>query len=131
MRTYLDSAPVIYHVQRIEEYWRLVEQRLDQSELRPVVSDLTRMECRVKPIRESNDQLLRNFDAFFSNTESVPLTSEVFDLATTIQARYRYTTPDALHLAAAIASECDIFLTNDRRLSSFPEIRVELIDSYV
>jgi len=34
---------------------------------------------------------------------------------------------DSIHLAAAIEFGCDRFLTNDARLSNFPEIAVEIL----
>ncbi|MCL4204761.1 MAG: type II toxin-antitoxin system VapC family toxin [Pirellulaceae bacterium] len=37
----------------------------------------------------------------------------------------RYGLADALHLATAIEFGCDVFLTNDNQLSSFPDITVE------
>jgi predicted nucleic acid-binding protein len=37
----------------------------------------------------------------------------------------RYGLADALHLAAAIKCGCDVFLTNDDQLASFPDITVE------
>lgn len=45
-----------------------------------------------------------------------------------LRAKYtRLKTPDALHLAAAILSGSDVFLTNDPRLKVVTEIRVETI----
>ncbi|MCI5218746.1 MAG: PIN domain-containing protein [Candidatus Electrothrix sp. LOE2] len=43
--------------------------------------------------------------------------SEVFDKATELRAQYSLKTPDAIHLAAALVSGCDVFLTNDLRLN--------------
>lgn len=37
----------------------------------------------------------------------------------------RYSLADALHLAAAIESGCDVFLTNDDQLDNFPDITIE------
>lgn len=34
---------------------------------------------------------------------------------------------DALHLAAAIESGCDVFLTNDHQLANFPNITIEVL----
>jgi predicted nucleic acid-binding protein len=34
---------------------------------------------------------------------------------------------DSLHLAAAVEGGCDRFLTNDARLSRFPDIPVEVL----
>jgi uncharacterized protein len=94
-----------------------------------VVSDLTRMECRLKPLREGDDALLADYDQFFaySVTETLALSREVIDRATEIRAEYGIKTPDAIHLAAAIVAGCDAFLTNDRRLDRFAGIPVEVV----
>jgi predicted nucleic acid-binding protein len=39
----------------------------------------------------------------------------------------RYGLADALHLAAAIESGCDVFLTNDNQLANFPDILIEVL----
>jgi predicted nucleic acid-binding protein len=67
-------------------------------------SDLTRLECRVWPIREGDDELLRQFDDFFASEDltRIPITAETFDLATDLRGLHGTKTPDALHLAAAI-----------------------------
>ena len=60
--------------------------------------------------------------------EIVPLTRDVIDAATLIRARYGFATPDAIHLGAAVASGCDVFLTNDNRLARFGEMSVEVVE---
>jgi predicted nucleic acid-binding protein len=55
------------------------------------------------------------------------LTTAVVDRATVIRGRYRFKTPDALHLAAAIEAGCQTFLTNDARLGGFPDLTVEAL----
>jgi hypothetical protein len=49
------------------------------------------------------------------------------NLATEIRAVYGFPTPDAIHLAAATLSKCDIFLTNDLRLKQYSGIAVETL----
>jgi predicted nucleic acid-binding protein len=49
------------------------------------------------------------------------------DLATKVRAQYGFKAPDALHLGAALWSECDVFLTNDHRLDRFGEMAVEVV----
>ena len=73
--------------------------------------------------------LLQDFDDYFANTivEMIPLTRDVVDHATEIRAQYNFKTPDSLHLAAAIISNCDVFLTNDQRLNRFIGITIEII----
>jgi predicted nucleic acid-binding protein len=73
--------------------------------------------------------VVQDFDDYFANTiaEIFPLTRDLIDLATEIRAQYNFKTPDALHLAAAVISNCDVFLTNDQRLNRFTGISIENI----
>ena len=131
MRIYLDSAPLIYLVENISPYVEQLVQRLSPEDVHQVCSDLTRLECRVKPLRDGNTALLTAFDSYFTEiiSETVPLSHTVMDLATEIRARYGFKTPDAIHLACAAVTNCDLFLTNDRQLRQFDEIPVEVISS--
>ena len=129
MRIYLDSAPIIYLVENIPPYVDFLKQRLSSEDTHQVCSDLTRLECRVKPLRDEQMALLFAFDTYFDDiiSESVPLSRAVMDRATEIRAQYGFKTPDAIHLACAAIAECDIFLTNDKQLKQFNEIAVEII----
>jgi len=93
------------------------------------VSDLTRLECRMKPIRLGNAAALALFDGFFAQPDVrlVPITTAVFERATVIGATHKFTLADSLHLAAAVEAGCDRFLTNDHRLSAFTDIAVEVL----
>ncbi|MBM2803985.1 MAG: VapC toxin family domain ribonuclease [Deltaproteobacteria bacterium] len=77
-------------------------------------------------MRDGNAALLDEFDRFFNESVSdvLALSREVIDRATEIRARYAFKTPDAIHLAAATLSKCELFLTNDRRLDRFTELPV-------
>lgn len=129
MRYYLDAAPVIYAVEQVQPYAAAVDARLSAAGVVRIVSDLTRMECRVKPIRDGNNELLEDFDEYFEGTadEIVSLSRAVIDQATNIRAKFGFKTPDAIHLAAAIASACDVFLTNDHRLDRFEDITLDVL----
>ena len=129
MRVYLDAAPAIYTVEQVPLYAAAVDARLSAHGVVRVASDLTRMECRVKTRREGNADLLKDFDDYFEGAvaEIVALSREVIDRATEIWAQHEFKTPDAIHLAAAVASGCDVFLTNDHRLDRFTDITIEVI----
>lgn len=129
MRIYLDSVAVIYLVEQVAPYAALVDERLSRRGVVNVTSDLTRLESRVKPLRDENAGVLEDFDDFFEGAVEVmvPLSREVVDLATEIRARYGFKAPDSLHLAAAVWSQCEVFLTNDHRLDRFHEVAVEVI----
>jgi predicted nucleic acid-binding protein len=129
MRLYLDAAPVIYAVEQVAPFFPTVDARLSAAGVVRVASDLTRLECRVKPVREGNADLLKDYDDFFAYAvaEIVALSREVMDRATEIRARYGFKTPDAVHLAAAVATRCEVFLTNDHRLDRFLDIAIEVV----
>ena len=126
-RLYLDAAPVIYSVEQMAPYAAAVNVRLSAPGVVRVASALTRLECRVKPLRSGNAAVLKDFDDFFAGSvaEIVALSRAVMDRATEIRAQFKFKTPDAMHLAAAVESACDVFLTNDHRLDSFTGITVE------
>jgi predicted nucleic acid-binding protein len=132
MRIYCDSVILIYALEytgqlNVRAVARLGALRAAGDQI--AVSDLTRLECRVKPMQLKNAAGLAQFDRFFTQPDVslVPLTTAVYDRATAIRATYGFKTADALHLAAAVESACDRFLTNDTRLSRFPDVPVEVL----
>jgi predicted nucleic acid-binding protein len=94
-----------------------------------ITSELTRLECRVKPLREGDPALLEDFDDYFANSiaEIVPLTRDIIDRATEIRADFDFKTPDSIQLAAAVVANSAVFLTNDHRLNRFTAIAIEVI----
>ena len=129
MRYYLDTAPIVYTVETSPLFAQRVDVVLNRVGVIPITSEMARLECRVKPMRDGNSILLQDFDDYFNNTiaEIVPLTRDVVDKATEIRAQFNFKTPDSLHLAAAVVSNCDVFLTNDHRLSRFTGITIEIV----
>jgi predicted nucleic acid-binding protein len=129
MRYYLDSAPIIYLIEQVQPYASAVRRKLSAQGLVLISSELTRLECRVKPLRNGDAALLQDFDDYFANSiaEIVPLTRDVIDRATEIRAQFNFKTPDSIQLAAAVAANSAVFLTNDHRLSSFIAIAIEVI----
>lgn len=93
------------------------------------ISDLVRLEYRVKPLKTGEIVRLMLFDAFCArpDVQVVPITTAVFDRATVVRATHNFKLGDSLHLAAAVEAGCDRFLTNDTRLSVFPDIPVEVL----
>lgn len=131
MRTlYWDSCVLIYRLQDIEPWNSRIAAALSTViQPRVVVSELTRLECRVKPLREGDLSTLEKFDGFFASPTIgyAPLSRSVFDLAADLRARYRLKTPDALHLAAAVQIGCVELWTNDRRLEQAAEGRLQVV----
>lgn len=129
-RLYPDSCVLIYRLQQVEPWAEKIARALEPLEtLQFVVTDLTRMECRVLPLRQGDADLLGRYDRFFgrSDVTRIALAGKVFDLATGLRAEYSLKTPDALHLAAALHGGCDEFWTNDKRLAKAAENRIRLV----
>ena len=115
MRIYFDSVALIYFVEQIQPWYGRLVSKLSLWQYKGVISDLTRMECRVKPLRRGLSGLLADYQLAFSLSEIVSLNAVVFDRAAEIRAAYNFKTPDAIHLAAAVEANCDALLTNDQK----------------
>ena len=108
-----------------------------EARLKPLVgtgrylltSRLTRLECRVKPLRTGDATVLALFDTFFagSELELLEVTADVIERATEIRATYNFKAPDALHLASAIVAGATAFLTGDKSLAKCAEAPVEVL----
>ena len=128
MLVYPDGAAAIYLVENVAPWEATVQAFLRKPGAVPQASVLTRIECRMLPLRESHAELLADYDAFFASLDGglLGLNAAIFEKATDLRARLKLRTPDALHLAAAIVCGCDVFLTNDQTLQRCTEIRVEV-----
>ena len=130
MRVYLDACILIFLVEEHAEYHPRIDQAMrDRSGIEIAYTGLTRMESRIKPMRDGDAVLLNRFDRFLANPRHylIPTSLAVFDIATELRARHNLKTPDAIHLAAAISDECDEFWTNDKRLEKAADSRITLV----
>ena len=130
-RAYLDSCVVIYLIQGPDNLSQTVRDALQPAKGTPptvCISDLTRLECRVWPIKQHDPVLLNQFDEFFASNdvEQIVLETAAFDLATELRAQFGTKTPDALHLAAALLGGCTEFWTNDHRLNAATKGKIDL-----
>ncbi len=94
------------------------------------VSDLSRLECRVLPLRDARRDLLAAYDRFFAarGLHVVPLSATVIDRATAIRARHGLRTPDALQAACCLSlGQPAWFVTNDAAFRRVPGLAVEVI----
>src|SRR5579884_235376 len=132
MQVYCDSCILAYFYDHTGPFNLRAATRLTALAAagdRLAVSDLVRLECRITPVRAGDRAKLAVFDAFFGRPDvrAVPITTPVFARATLIWATHRFKLADSLHLAAAAEAGCDLFLTNDTRLSAFTDVAVEVL----
>lgn len=130
MRLYLDANAIIYGVEGIEALRSLVLDWIDRVEAQEdgflLTSELSLLECLVKPTRDGDEKTIQKFGAFFDREHLVLLevTRPVLARAVEIRAKYGFKTPDAIHLATAVLHDADAFLTSDGPLEKFSELPV-------
>lgn len=126
LRTYhsifLDSAPMIYHLEDIEPYSTLTAEvftALAKGNLEGVLSTVSVTELLTKPFKEARDKQIAVLEAFvlsIPHTQLVVPTYAIAKQAARLRGKYGLRTPDALLFSTAQETECDAFLTNDSRL---------------
>lgn len=132
MKVYLDSCIVIYLLENSGHLNHLVIEKLEQCREEGfgiALSDLVELECLVRPLRTGNLLQVQYLKEFFRKQAHAwcQIDRETFLLAADIRARQGFKLGDSLHLAASVRNGCSLFLTNDKRLSSFTDIQVEAL----
>ena len=133
MKLFLDANAIIYGHEADDSLRQVVLQRL-MHWCRDLggslaTSRLSRLECRVVPLRNGNQAWLAQYEKFFRSevVEVVPVSAEVIEQATLLRVKYRFKSPDAIQLASALLAGAHLFLTGDAALKKCVEIPVELI----
>ncbi len=103
---------------------------LDGRAFAAITSEFTLAELLVKPFELGRDDVVSIYIDLVQNSERITVVP--VDRAILIEAaRQRATSsilmPDAIHVATALTSGCDVFLTNDRRLKLPSEIALSLL----
>ena len=135
MIAYFDASAVIYFVEGAEPFagrTRAELARLAKKHpgLGAAVSRLSWLECRVKPARDADRDVLSRYGAFFGRPDLswVELTQEVVELATEVRVRHRLRTPDALQAACCLQlGEDHVFLTGDAAFKKVVSLNVRVL----
>lgn len=131
---FLDSVVVIYFIEAHPKYGEITQkifERIDNGIFQVITSPITLAECLIVPQRNNDYKMLKDFIQLITAGEGVTFVSigaAVAKQAARIRAKYNLSLPDALQLAVAIVSGCDLFLSNDKRLKQVEEICVLLLD---
>lgn len=133
-RVFLDTAPVIYFLERnpnyysaLEEFFRLRRER----NITIITSPITLAECLVYPLQLGLEALVRGYERLITEGEGVEfylLGSAEASLASQYRATYGIHLLDAFQVATALLSECQVLFTNDRRLAKITDIHVLILE---
>jgi len=133
-RLFLDTAPVIYFVERNPTYHLLVQSvfdRIDAGALTAITSPVTLAECLVHPYRRGLTDTAQSFIELIvagSNTTFAPIEQETARRAAELRARYNLALADAFQFAVALTTACDALLTNDAMLKRVIDLDVIVLD---
>lgn len=129
-KVYLDTAPVIYSVEKHADYWQILLslwQSLKAREIEIFTSELTLLETLVQPIKQNNQTLVSAYESLLTATDInlLPISLDVLREAANRRASQNLKTPDAIHAATAFSANCAYFVTNDsgfKRLSNIQTV---------
>lgn len=131
---YLDTSPIIYILENVEAYSERVHRFIvshfcDNATF--TTSTITNTEYLVIPYRIQDYQKIMEFERFkkILKIRVIAADDAITKCAAQIRAKYSgIKSMDALQLASAMISGCDVFLTNDKQLRQVNEIQVLLVD---
>jgi predicted nucleic acid-binding protein len=130
----LDTNLFIYVFEQHPEFGEKSKAILEQIEdgfVAAVASSVSLTEILVKPIREGNLTLEKQYKLLFShfpNLTILPIDNMVAERAAYLRGKYNIKTSDALIVATALVANADLFITNDQRLEIVKEIKCISLD---
>lgn len=131
-RVFVDTAPFIYFIEKDNnnpQYYEKVKGFFKDgydNDKKFVSSVITMEEYFVFPYRNKEYSFISMFNRLVAITgmEIVEINQEIAKKAAQIRAEYKgFKAMDALQLATACLTGCDLFLTNDKQLRQFTEIK--------
>lgn len=126
-KVFLDTAPIVYYLENNEMYYSVMKRFWKSFESCDyVTSAVTVTEYLTYPYQQNEIKLINDFNAFMDGMEIniKSIDREIAEKAAKIRAEYKFfKTMDALQLATACLSGCDLVLTNDKQLKQFKEIK--------
>lgn len=129
---FLDTAPIIYYLQRSEKYYTNMQYFWENyMDFDYVTSTITITEYLTYPYRQKELKMINNFYSFVEDMDIGvrEIDRSIAEKAAQIRAEYNtFKTMDSLQLATACITGCEIFLTNDKQLKQFKEIKCVLVE---
>jgi predicted nucleic acid-binding protein len=92
---------------------------VDDGRIIAVTSELSVAECLVKPFGDRDTERVNRYLEFLDNRPQfsvIGIDRDILTEAARIRAELGLKLPNAIHVATASMSACNVFLTNDQRL---------------
>lgn len=127
-RVFVDTSPIIYYLENSSLYVDSIKKffsKCIEENIQIVISAITVEEYLVFPYSSGKIEFVDNFKRFieYMDIEVVDIDSVIAEQGAKIRSQYRnFKAMDALQIAAAIISGCDMFFTNDKQLRQEKEL---------
>ena len=133
-RVFIDTAPIIYYLENSSLYLDTIKNffaKCIEESIQIVTSTITIEEYLVYPYSSGRIEFADNFKKFieYMNIEVVDINSVIAEQGAKIRGQYKnFKAMDALQIAAAVVSGCDMFFTNDKQLRQEKELPCMTLD---
>lgn len=127
-RVFIDTAPIIYYLENSSLYMEPIQRFFAKcigENIQIVTSAITIEEYLVLPYSNGKMEFADNFKRFinYMNMEVIGIDAKIAEQGARIRGKYKhFKAMDALQIAAAVSSGCDMFFTNDKQLRQEREL---------
>lgn len=133
---YLDTAPIIYSVEKHTDYWQLLTslwQSLKSKEIEVFTSELTLLETLVQPVKQNNQTLISAYETLLTKTDInlLPISLDILRESANLRATVNLKTPDAIHASSAFSVNSTHFVTNDDGFKRLSNISVIILSEII
>lgn len=135
-KVFLDTALFIYYLEHNKYYfYKSKNIFIDcyKNQRIMITSAATVEEYCIYPYKNNRQDCIAAFDNFIAGMEIIicDINVKIAKKAAQIRAEYKdFKAMDALQLATACISGCDLFLTNDKQLKQFKEMKCIIVDEW-
>ena len=133
-RVFVDTAPIIYYLENNSLYVEPIKKFFAmciKENIQIVTSAITIEEYLVFPYTSGKMEFADNFKRFieYMHMEVVDINFEIAEQGAKIRGQYKgVKAMDALQIATAVISGCDMFFTNDKQLRQEKELPCMTMD---
>ena len=127
-RVFVDTSPIIYYLENSSLYLDKVKRffaKCIEEKIQIVTSAITIEEYLVFPYSSDKMEFADNFKRFieYMHIEVVDINFTIAEQGAKIRSQYKnFKAMDALQVATALVSGCDMFFTNDKQLRQEKEL---------
>lgn len=132
-----DTSAFIYRIEQTGRWSGVsldILRALADGQFAGLTSVLTLMEMSIKPVKLGRPEIADAYEVLvraIPHLDVIEIDARAARVGAELRARHGLRTPDALHVATAIAHGATAFVTNDKRLRRISEIEIVVLDDFV